>query len=232
MWRGIICARELCVRTGPSDLGCGVLGRSVETNGCRQVSAGLTERRSDGATVRLCDCATAEVEGRSRSRVRSAECGVRRAECRVPSAECGVPSAECGVPSAECRVPSAECRVPSAECRVLSAECGVRSAECGVPSAERRVRSAQAEGATPDPARPRANSRSTSGRRGQRSNEPCSSDEPTWTSPNSRRMSAESSRGCSSRAVRVLLLGLEHVGRTATCSAPRFESSRNQIARR
>jgi len=40
--RGIIGAHELFVRTGRSDLGCGVLGRSLETNGFRHVSVGLT----------------------------------------------------------------------------------------------------------------------------------------------------------------------------------------------
>jgi len=41
-------APELCVRTGPSDLGCGVLGRSLETNGCRHDSVRLTVRLCDG----------------------------------------------------------------------------------------------------------------------------------------------------------------------------------------
>jgi len=60
---------------------------------------------------------------------------------------------------------------------VRSAERGVRRADGRVPRAARRglsgecrVPSAEAKGAAPDPARPRESSRSTSGRRGQRSN--------------------------------------------------------------
>ena len=144
----------------------------------------------------------------------SAECRVRSASaaCRVPRARARARA------RAECRVSSAECRVPRATGHVTSAECGVRSAAC--------ERECEAECPAQDPARPHERSRSTSDRRNQPSNERCSSDEPTPTSPDTLTECARNHRAVS----RVLEPSPPaSTPRTrarrsaATCGAQRFE---------
>jgi len=200
--RGIIGALELCVRTGPSDLGCAVLGRSLETNGCRHGSVALTVRLGDGRH-----------RGPSPSPRPSAECRVpiaytERGELMAdgpwPRAHGPWPRAEGRGLRADGRWPMADGRGPMADGRWLMAEGRGLVADGRWPMADGRwqmadgrwpmaegrglvadgrVPSAEAEGAAPDRARPRERSRSTSGRRSQPSNERCSSDEPTPTSP-------------------------------------------------
>jgi len=186
--------------------------RSGRTNWCRHVFVDPTVRRPRLSAE--CRVPSAECECRMpRARARA------RAACRVPSAECEcrMPHAACACACA-CRVPSAECRVPRATCHVPSAECGVRSAAC--------ERECEAECPAQDPARPHERSRSTSDRRNQPSNERCSSDEPTPTSPDTLTECARNHRAVS----RVLEPSPPaSTPRTrarrsaATCGAQRFE---------